>query len=117
MERPTKKEFNPDKRYRDVVGLEEWVSMTTERYNTIVIPRQYDPNVIPIMNDEPPLTPEEEMGLPSADIAIVASQSGVSLRQAAQTLHTHHGDIVNAIIALTTPVSNQATTESEDIYA
>jgi len=114
MERPTKKAATPEKRRGDAIGMAEWVTMTISRYNNDYIEAY---NTIPIANAEPPLTAEEEMGLPSADIAIVATQSGVSLRQAVMALHVHSGDIVNAIIALTTPASNQATTESEDIYA
>ena len=113
MERPTKKEGVQEKRRGNVIGLQEWVTMTTSRYNNDYIASY---NTIPIMNAEPPLTPEEEMGYPSADIAIVASESGVSLRQATQALHTYHGDIVNAIIALTTPPAAQANPESQDIY-
>ena len=113
MERPTKKAATPEKRRGDTIRMAEWVTMTISRYNDYIEPY----NTIPIANAEPPLTAEEEMGYPSADIAIVATQSGVSLRQAVMALHVHSGDIVNAIIAITTQPIQNATTESEDIYA
>ena len=110
MERPTKKAAKPEKRRGDI-GMEEWITMTISRYdNNDIAPY----NNTPI---EPPLTTEEEMGYPSGDIAIVATQSGVSLREAARVLHAHSGDIVNAIIAITSQPIQNATTDSEDIYA
>lgn len=107
MERPTKKAPTADKRRGDTIAMDEWVSMAISQYNNGYIHN----NIIPIAANaaQVPLSTEEQMGLPLADIELVATQTNVSLRDAVRALHAQHGDIVNAIMALQPP-------NSEDLY-